>query len=133
MKENDEDIRVATANADESRQEKKSGGNGSGWKFIRMLGRGEMLFTLMKCDKFFPHILYGFLLIFMVLLLNLMIEKTLVEVEENKKTLYDLKIALTHKSTELIGLEKLSTVHEMLKNAGSELTIPDEPAIYIKD
>ena len=34
----------------------------SGWKFIRMIGRGEMLFTL-KCDKFFPHIIYGFFLI----------------------------------------------------------------------
>lgn len=103
----------------------------SGWKFIRMIGRGEMLFTL-KCDKFFPHILYGFLLIFSVLLLNLMIEKTLVEVEENKQTLYDLKIALTHKNTELIGIEKLSTVQEMLEEAGSELTIPDEPAVYIR-
>ena len=107
-------------------------GTGNGRKFVRMLGRGEMLFTLLKCDKFFPHILYGFLLIFMVLVLNLMIEKTLVEVEENKQTLYELKIALTQKQTELIGLEKLSTVQEMLKNAGSELTIPDNPAVYIR-
>ncbi len=100
-------------------------------RIIRTIGRGEVLFTL-KCDKFFPHILYGFFLIFLVLLLNLMIEKTLVEVEENRQELYDLKVSLTHKSTELIGLEKLSSVQELLEKSGSDLTIPDEPAVYIK-
>ncbi len=101
-------------------------------RIIRTIGRGEVLFTL-KCDKFFPHILYGFFLIFLVLLLNLMIEKTLVEVEENRQELYDLKVSLTHKSTELIGLEKLSSVQELLEKSGSDLTIPDEPAVYIKE
>ena len=99
-------------------------------RIIRTVGRGEILFTL-KCDKFFPHIVYGFFLIFLVLLLNLMIEKTLVEVEENRQELYDLKISLTLKNTELIGLEKLSTVQDLLEKSGSELTIPDEPAVYI--
>ena len=100
-------------------------------KLIRTIGRGEILFTL-KCDKFFPHIIYGFFLIFLTLLLNLMIEKTMVEVERNKEILYDLKISLTHKSTELIGLEKLSSVQELLDASGSDLTIPDEPAVYLK-
>ena len=100
-------------------------------RIIRTVGRGEILFTL-KCDKFFPHIVYGFFLIFLVLLLNLMIEKTLVEVEENRQELYDLKISLTLKNTELIGLEKLSTVQDLLEKSGSELTIPDEPAGYIR-
>ena len=100
-------------------------------RIIRTVGRGEILFTL-KCDKFFPHIVYGFFLIFLVLLLNLMIEKTMVQVEENKKVIYDLKIALTHKNTELIGLEKLSSVQELLEKAGSDLGIPDDPAVYIE-
>ena len=52
--------------------------------------------------------------------------------EENKKELYDLKIALTHKRTELIGLEKLSGVQELLEKAGSDLGIPDDPAVYIR-
>ena len=99
---------------------------------LRSIGRGEILFTL-KCDRFFPHIVYIFFLIFLVLLLNLMIEKTLVEVEENRQELYDLKVSLTHKSTELIGLEKLSSVQELLEKSGSDLTIPDEPAVYIKE
>ena len=98
---------------------------------LKSIGRGEILFTL-KCDQFFPHIVYTFFLIFMVLLLNLMIEKTMVRVEENKKELYDLKIALTHKRTELIGLEKLSGLQELLEKAGSDLGIPDDPAVYIR-
>lgn len=100
-------------------------------RLVRTIGRGEVLFTL-KCDKYFPHILYGFFLIFLVLVLNLMIEKTLVEVEENKAVLYDLKVSITRKNTELIGLEKLSSVQEMLEKAGSDLTVPDEPAVYIR-
>ena len=98
---------------------------------LRSIGRGEILFTL-KCDRFFPHIVYIFFLIFLVLLLNLMIEKTMVKVEENKQEIYDLKIALTHKNTELIGLEKLSTVQELLEKSGSDLGIPDDPAVFIK-
>ena len=99
---------------------------------LTSIGRGEILFTL-KCDRFFPHIVYTFFLIFMVLLLNFMIEKTMVRVEENKKELYDLKIALTHKNTELIGLEKLSSVQELLEKSGSGLGIPDGPAVYVKE
>ena len=64
---------------------------------------------------------------------GILIEKTLVEMEENRKVLYDMKVALTHKNTELIGLEKLSSVQELLEKAGSDLTIPDGPAIVIKD
>ena len=101
-------------------------------KILRSIGRGEMLFALIKFDKYFPHILYGFFLIFLAIAVNLMIERTLVEVEENKAVLYDLKISLTQKNTELIGLEKLSSVQEMLEKAGSSLTIPDDPAVYIK-
>ncbi|HIS22769.1 MAG TPA: hypothetical protein IAC09_04935 [Candidatus Cryptobacteroides intestinipullorum] len=101
-------------------------------KILKSIGRGEILFTL-KCDLFFPHIVYTFFLIFMVLLMNLMIEKTMVRVEENKKEIYDLKIALTHKSTKLIGMEKLSSVQELLEKAGSDLGIPDEPAVYIRE
>ena len=83
--------------------------------------------------KNYPLLLNGgFFLIFLTLLLNLMIEKTMVEVERNKEILYDLKISLTHKSTELIGLEKLSSVQELLEASGSQLTIPDEPAVYLK-
>ena len=98
---------------------------------LKSIGRGEILFTL-RFDRYFPHIVYGFFLIFMVLLMNLMIEKTMVQVEENKKVIYDLKIALTHKNRELIGLEKLSSVQELLEKAGSDLGIPDDPAVYIE-
>lgn len=99
-------------------------------EILKSFGRGEILFTL-RVDRFFPHIVYIFFLIFMVLLMNLLIEKTMVQVEGNKQEIYDLKIALTHKNTELIGLEKLSSVQELLEKAGSDLGIPDEPAVYI--
>ena len=52
-------------------------------EILRAIARGEFLFTL-KCDKFFPHIIYFFFLICIVLAVNLMIEKTMVEAERNK-------------------------------------------------
>lgn len=131
MAEEDDDIRKEDTGTDEAAEAADAGKSRLG-KLIRAIGRGEILFTL-KCDKFFPHILYGFFLIFLVLVLNLMIEKTMVEVEENRRILSDMKIALTHRNTELIGLEKLSSVQDLLKKAGSDLTIPDEPAVFIKD
>ncbi len=131
MAEEDDDIRKEDTGTDEAAEAADAGKSRLG-KLIRTIGRGEILFTL-KCDKFFPHILYGFFLIFLVLVLNLMIEKTMVEVEENRRILSDMKIALTHRNTELIGLEKLSSVQDLLKKAGSDLTIPDEPAVFIKD
>ena len=131
MAEEDDDIRKEDTGTDEAAEAADEGKSRLG-KLIRTIGRGEILFTL-KCDKFFPHILYGFFLIFLVLVLNLMIEKTMVEVEENRRILSDMKIALTHRNTELIGLEKLSSVQDLLKKAGSDLTIPDEPAVFIKD
>ena len=115
---------------DEERIEENKGRNKKLDGILKSMGRGEILFTL-RFDRYFPHIVYIFFLIFMVLLMNLMIEKTMVQVEENKKEIYDLKIALTHKNTELIGLEKLSSVQEMLEKSGSDLGIPDNPAIYI--
>ncbi len=127
-----DDIREDEVTGTEEARESTGAGDSRLGRIMRTVGRGEILFTL-KCDKFFPHILYAFFLIFLVLVLNLMIEKTLVEMEENRKVLYDMKVALTHKNTELIGLEKLSSVQELLEKAGSDLTIPDGPAIVIKD
>ena len=127
-----DDIREDEVTGTEEARESTGAGDSRLGRIMRTVGRGEILFTL-KCDKFFPHILYGFFLIFLVLVLNLMIEKTMVEVEENRRILSDMKIALTHRNTELIGLEKLSSVQDLLKKAGSDLTIPDEPAVFIKD
>lgn len=100
-------------------------------KAVMSIARGEFLFTL-KCDKFFPHIIYFFFLICIVLGLNMMIEKAMVKVEQNRTELYDMKIFLTHKNAELVSLGKLSKVEEMLDAAGSDLTIPEGPAIILK-
>lgn len=110
--------------------ERQNTGNNFG-AIMKAIARGEFLFTL-KCDKFFPHIIYFFFLICVVLAVNLMIEKTMVQAEQNKETIYDLKIYLTHKSSELIGLGKLGSVQELLEASGSELGIPENPAITLK-
>ena len=113
----------------EENTERRSGRKAG--EILRAIARGEFLFTL-KCDKFFPHIIYFFFLICIVLAVNLMIEKTMVEAERNKAEIYDLKIYLTHINSELVGLGKLSKVQEMLEASGSELTVPETPVTVLK-
>ena len=59
-------------------------------------------------------------------------EQTLSTVEKNRAELETLKIYHAQKTCEYVGLDRISTVEEMLKNAGSEVKAPEKPADIIK-
>ena len=92
--------------------------------------RGELLMRL-GCDRFFPHILYTFLLFWIGILLNIMVENTMSKVEKNKEILTDLKIYHTEKTVQMAGMRRITKTDKMLENKGSNVTFPTKPATRI--
>ncbi|MBR5660833.1 MAG: hypothetical protein IKW99_04720 [Bacteroidales bacterium] len=93
--------------------------------------RGEFLLRL-HVGKYFIHIIYTFFLFWVSIWLSLKIEKTLTRVEENRKVLQDTEIYHAQKTVELASMGKMSKIEDMLREKGSELTIPQKPADKLK-
>ncbi len=93
--------------------------------------KGEFLLRL-HVNKYFIHIIYTFFLFWVSIWLSLKIEKTLTRVEENRKALQDIEIYHAQKTVELAGMGRMSKIEDILRDKGSELTIPNKPADRIK-
>ena len=98
---------------------------------VRSIISGDIL-LLLRVDKLFPYILYAFALGWISILMSYKMEQTLSIVEKNRAELETLKIYHAQKTCEYVGLDRISTVEEMLKNAGSEVKAPEKPADIIK-
>lgn len=94
---------------------------------VRSIGRGDILLR-MRVDKLFPYILYTFALAWISIWLSYKVEQTMLTVEQNKKTIEQLKINHSKKTCEIVGLTRISTVEKMLLEAGSQVKAPDKPA-----
>jgi hypothetical protein len=94
--------------------------------FVAML-HGELLLRL-RFDKYFPHIIYTFFLMWMMIWLSMKIENTMVKVEKNKATLNDMKIYHAQKTVEVVSLDRISTVEDLLQKSGSDVELPVRPA-----
>lgn len=92
--------------------------------------RGELLMRL-GCDRIFMHIAYTFMLFWAMILLDMMIENTLSKVEKNKDVLTDLKIYHTEKMIQLVSLDRITTMERLLKEKGSDVTLPEQPALKL--
>ena len=92
--------------------------------------RGELLMRL-GCDKAFPHILYTFMLFWIAILMNIMVENTMSKVEKNKEILTDLKIYHTEKMVQLVSLDRITRTNKLLEDKGSAVTFPEKPATRI--
>ena len=93
--------------------------------------KGEFLLRL-HVNKYFIHIIYTFFLFWVSIWLSLKIEKTLTRVEENRKALQDIEIYHAQKTVELAGMGRMSKIEDMLREKGSALTVPENPADKIK-
>lgn len=98
--------------------------------FIAIL-HGEFLIRI-KCDKYFLHIVYTFFLIWMMIWIGIKVENTLVKVEKNKVTLNDMKIYHAQKTVRMVSLNRITVVDKLLKENGSEVTLPKKPAYRIE-
>ncbi|MCQ2118782.1 MAG: hypothetical protein MJY84_02535 [Bacteroidales bacterium] len=98
---------------------------------FRLVVKGEFLLKT-NVSKYFIHIIYTFFLFWISIFLSLKIEKTMTRVEDNRKVLEDMEIYHAQKTVELVRLGRISTIEEMLKEKGSEVTMPEKPAERIK-
>ena len=92
---------------------------------------GDILLRL-RVDRLFPYILYAFALGWISIFMSYKMEQTLSIVEKNSKELETLKIYHAQKTSEYVGLDRLSTVEAMLEEAGSEVKAPEKPADRIR-
>ena len=98
---------------------------------VKALFKGEFLLRI-GADKYFIHIMYAFLLALTMIWLSLRIDKTLSVVERNKVILKDLTIQYAEKQGERAKLDRISAVELQLRNLGSDLCVPGQPATVIK-
>lgn len=94
--------------------------------------KGELLLR-MRLDKYFIHIAYTFLLVWLIILYSMMVQNTLAKVESNRSAVNDLKIFHAQKTVKLVSLGRLQTVEKLLKEQGSEITLPEKPANKLDD
>ena len=110
----------------------KATGIASSFKsIVKSIISGDIL-LLLRVDKLFPYILYAFALGWVSIFMSYKMEQTLSVVEKNRTELETLKIYHAHTTCEYVGLDRISTVEEMLKNTGSEVKAPEKPADTIK-
>ena len=98
--------------------------------FGQALGKGDLLLSI-GAHKYYMHILYVFVLAWISILLSLKVDGTLTKVEENKVALRDLEIYHAEKEAELVRLHSASTAAKRLKQLGSDVGLPEKPAIKI--
>lgn len=94
--------------------------------------KGELLLR-MRLDKYFIHIAYTFLLVWLIILYSMMVQNTLAKVESNRSAVNDLKIFHAQKTVKLVSLGRLQTVEKLLKEQGSEITLPEKPANRLEE
>ena len=98
---------------------------------VKSIISGDILLRL-RVDKLFPYILYAFALGWISIFLSYKMEQTLTIVEKNKAELETMRIYHAQKTCEYVGLDRISTIEDMLRNAGSDVKAPEKPADIIK-
>ena len=98
---------------------------------FKALRNGEFLLRI-RADKYYMHIMYLFLLMWVTILLSLQVDKTLARVGDNKVALERLRIHHAEKEAALVNLHSASAAEIRLKQLGSEATLPSEPATIVK-
>lgn len=98
---------------------------------FRALRNGEFLLRI-RADKYYLHILYLFLLMWITILLSLQVDKTLTLAGANKAAIEELRIHHTEREAALVKLKSASATEERLKKMGSQTAMPKEPANVVK-
>lgn len=94
-----------------------------------LMGR---FFLKIHIDRYFMHIVYTCFLFWMSIWISMQVEKAMVEIEDNKVLLNDLKIYHAQQTVTLASFNRITTLEQMLKEKGSDVTFPQKPAIHIE-
>ena len=98
---------------------------------MRALRNGEFLLRI-RADKYYMHIMYLFLLMWVTILLSLQVDKTLTKAGDNQVAIDQLRIHYAEKEAALVKLHSASAAEARLKELGVDLSLPQEPATIIK-
>ena len=100
-------------------------------KGMRSLRNGEFLLKI-GADKYYIHIMYLFLLMWVSIMLSLKVDKTLARMGDNKAALEEIRINHAQKEAQLVKLHSASAAEKRLHELGSNVALPKEPATLIK-
>ena len=98
---------------------------------FRALRNGDLLLRV-KADKYYIHVMYAFLLMWISIMLSLQVDKTLTRAGANKAALEELRIHHTESEAALVKIKSASATETRLRKLGSEAAMPQEPATVIK-
>ena len=100
-------------------------------RLLKALINGDML-LLLRADRLLPYILYFFILGWFSIWISYKSGQTMTQVEKNKKELESLKIYHAQKTCEFVGLDRISTIEQLLIDNNSQVKAPQKPANIIK-
>ena len=95
------------------------------------IARGEFLMRL-RVERFFPHIVYLFFLVWMLIWIGIKSESTQLQVEKKKAELQDMKIYHAQKTVQMMSLNRMSKIEDILREKGSKVALPEKPADKLK-
>ena len=98
---------------------------------FKALRNGEFLLRV-RADKYYMHIMYLFLLMWLTIMLSLQVDKTLTQAGNNKAAIEELRTHHAEKEAALVKLRSASATEARLKKMGSPAALPKEPASVIK-
>ncbi len=98
---------------------------------FKALRNGDLLLHI-RADKYYIHVMYVFLLMWLSIMLSLQVDKTLTLSAANKAAIEELKIHHTESEAALVKIKGASAVEARLKKLGSDAEMPKEPATVIK-
>lgn len=100
-------------------------------RLLRAFINGDIL-LLLRVDRLLPYIFYFCILAWLSIWISYKAEQTMTQVEKNKLELESLKIHYAQKTYEFVGLNRISTVEQLLIDNNSNVKAPEKPADIIK-
>lgn len=102
------------------------------WKTIIKGAMEGKLLLMLRFDRYLDRIIYFFICALIFIWINLEIDKTLHQKEQNRRTIENLKSIHTDTTCKLTALNSVCEVEKMLKEMGSKVQIPTKQAKVIK-
>lgn len=100
-------------------------------RLLKAIVNGDIL-LLLRADRLFPYIIWFCILGWLSIWMSYKAEQTMTQVERNRRELETLKIHHAQKTCEYVGMDRISTIEQLLIENKSEVRVPEKPASLIR-
>ena len=100
-------------------------------RLLKAIVNGDIL-LLLRADRLFPYIIWFCILGWLSIWMSYKAEQTMTQVERNRRELETLKIHHAQKTCEYVGMDRISTIEQLLIENKSEVRAPEKPASLIR-